>query len=348
MGSGPGERDHAERNRFGRVVRIPTPTPLPVGDINAYLILPPAGSDSLTLIDTGVKSPEAFEALRQGFKAGGWSLERVDRILVTHAHMDHYGQAKRIRDLSGATVHASRAEAERMTTWFSPTGERNEVVLAWFRHWGVPEAIARPEGEMASMARRLLDPIDVDVILDDGDRVEAVDLGLEAIATPGHCDGHLVFYERDLGLLFSGDHLLTDITPVPLLVFPKHAGEPRPKSLGRFMDSLDRVESLECRLTFPAHGDVIRDHREIIRGYRLHHERRKLQMLRALERGPLTPFELARRLFPRHYAREIYLVMSEVIGHLDLLVDEESVRLEERDGVERAVLIREPLPEEAS
>ncbi len=330
----------AERNRFDRVVRIPTPTPLPVGDINAYLILPPSGSDSLTLIDTGVKSPEAFEALRQGFKAVGFSLEQVDRLLLTHAHLDHFGQARRIQELSGATVYASRAEAERMTGYWSPSAQRDEVTLAWFQRWGVPDDILRSDGGMREMARRYLDPIEVDVILEDGERVEAEDFCLEAIWTPGHCEGHLVFYERDLRLLFSGDHLLTDISPVPLLVFPKQPDQPRPKSLARFMDSLERVEALECRLTFPSHGDVIRDHREIIAGYRLHHEKRKLQMLRALERGPMTPFQLGRRLFPKHYRRETFLVMSEVVGHLDLLLDEGAVALESEAGVERVVLLR--------
>jgi hypothetical protein len=69
-------RSFAERNRFGRVGRIPTPTPLGVGDINAYVLFPPdgppgevrEGGPGLTLIDTGVKTPEAFDALPLGLE----------------------------------------------------------------------------------------------------------------------------------------------------------------------------------------------------------------------------------------------------------------------------------------
>ena len=43
-------RDFVDRNRFGRVGRIPTPTPVPVGDIHSDRILPQAGTGSLTLI----------------------------------------------------------------------------------------------------------------------------------------------------------------------------------------------------------------------------------------------------------------------------------------------------------
>jgi glyoxylase-like metal-dependent hydrolase (beta-lactamase superfamily II) len=331
-------KSFAERNRFGRVGRIPSPTSLGVGDINSYLLFPPSfeGGAGITLIDTGVKTDEAFEALRQGFKEFGVALEQIDRILVTHAHMDHFGQALRLRDRSGARVWASRGEAELMRTHFSPSGDRRDFVRAYFRRWGVPPEWFDRESEMAVLARRIQDPIEVDFVLDDGDRLEIGDLRLTVIDTPGHCDGHIVFYERELRILFSGDHLLTDISPVPLLVFPKHADEPRPKSLVRFMQSLARVEALDCELVFPAHGDVIRDHRKLIAGYRLHHERRKLQLLRHLREKPSTPFELAVKLFPKHYQTQVFLVMSEVIGHLDLLVDEGSVTLEERAGLEVA------------
>ena len=60
----------------------------------------------------------------------------------------------------------------------------------------------------------------------------------------------------------------------------------------------------------------------------------------------MTPFELGRRLFPKHYRRELYLVMSEVIGHLDLLLDEGAVATETRDGVEIIELVRR-IPEAA-
>ncbi|MEE9607121.1 MAG: MBL fold metallo-hydrolase [Myxococcota bacterium] len=337
-------RSFTERNRFGRVGRIPSPTPFPVGDINTYLIFPENGSDALTLIDTGVKSAESFDALRAGFKEYGWSLEQLGRILVTHAHPDHFGQARRLRELSGAPVYASAIEAEHMKTHWLPSAQRDGATLAHFRRWGAPDELLQKDdgGERARFARQIQDPLDADVILAEGDRVELGDFELEVIATPGHCEGHIVFYEPTRRTLFSGDHLLTDITPVPLLSIPKREGEPRGKSLVRFMESIDRVEALECDVVFPSHGDVIWDHRKLIAGYRLHHERRSLQLARQLDGGPLTPFELARRMFPKYYASQLFLVMSEVIGHLDMLVDEGAVEIEQKDGVEWARSRRPP------
>jgi glyoxylase-like metal-dependent hydrolase (beta-lactamase superfamily II) len=108
----------------------------------------------------------------------------------------------------------------------------------------VPEAVSQGDGGMADLARRVQDPIEVDVIVGDGDVLEVGDFALEVIATPGHCEGHVVFHEREMRWLFSGDHLLTDITPVPLLSFPKTSGEPRPNSHARIKLSLERVEGL--------------------------------------------------------------------------------------------------------
>jgi glyoxylase-like metal-dependent hydrolase (beta-lactamase superfamily II) len=327
------EASFAEQNGFGRVGRLPTPTPFAVGDVNAYLVLPGGPDGELTLIDTGVKSPEAYAALESGFRAHGYAIEQVTKILLTHAHTDHYGQAKRLRDRTRAVVHASAIEAEKMRLGQAHSGQRDASVLAAFRRWGVPGSAASADGGMSDVARRLQDPIEVDVIVKEGDRIPCGDLLLEVIETPGHCEQHVVYYERGLRQLFSGDHLLPDISPVPLLVFPKE-GEERPKSLVRFLDSLTKVEGLDCALTFPSHGDVIRDHRALIASYRLHAQRRSLKLERLLDAGPATAYELAQRMFPKAYEAQLMLVLSEVIGHLDLLEISGRVVVEERDGVE--------------
>jgi glyoxylase-like metal-dependent hydrolase (beta-lactamase superfamily II) len=254
--------------------------------------------------------------------------------------MDHYGQARRLREISGATVYASALEAERMRTYWSPSAQRDEGILAAFERWGVPPELARGDGGMGDLSKQLQDPMEVDVVLGEGDRVEIGDWTFEVMETPGHCEGHLVFYERDTRALFSGDHLLTDISPVPLLSFPKREGEPRPKSLARFMQSLLKVEALDCEITFPSHGDVILNHRKLIAGYRLHHERRALQLARMLSAGPRTAFALATKMFPRQYATQLFLVLSEVIGHLELLVEQGAVQIEEKGGIEYARLLR--------
>ncbi len=333
-------QENPERNRFGRVGRVPTPTPfVGLGDINTYQLLPASGNDTLTLIDTGVKSAASLEAFERGLKEFGFAIEQIERILITHAHVDHFGQARRIQDRCGAPIYAAELEARRMAGLVPPSGDRREHVVAYMRRWGIPDELIFHENPMAKRAASLHDAVEVEGTLGDGDVVVVDDLRLEVIETPGHCPQHIVFYEPRMQWLFSGDHLLTDISPVPLLDLPEDPAVPRPKSLVRFMDSLAKVEGLECRMTFPSHGDVIYDHRKLIDGYRLHHQRRKLQIETKLRDGALTPFELAVDIFRKYYETQIYLVMSEVIGHLDLLEDEGSVVVELDGDVERARIV---------
>jgi glyoxylase-like metal-dependent hydrolase (beta-lactamase superfamily II) len=329
-------RGYAERNRFGRVLRVPTPTPpwTGLGAINSYVILPPEGSSrGVTLIDTGMRMQESFDALRRGFKEFGLALEQIERILVTHAHGDHFGQARRLKDLSGAQVFASAGEAERMRVGWTPIKMRAGEGGTWLRRFGMPAEGLEATPASGSMPSDLSEPVDVDGVLAEGDRIDLGEFTLEVVGTPGHCDDHVIFYERDLGLIFSGDHLLTDISPVPLLHIPAPGEERRP-SLIAFMRSLAKAEALHAEATHPAHGDVIWDHRKLIASYRLHHERRKLQMARRLAGRVLSPYELGAEIFPKYFRdpRQSFLVISEVVGHLDLLV-EDGTCVWERDGV---------------
>ena len=88
---------------------------------------------------------------------------------------------------------------------------------------------------------------------------------------------------------------------------------------------------------------MIWDHKKLIAGYRLHHERRKLQIARRLGRRVLTPFELGAEIFPKHCrdARQSFLVMSEVVGHLDLLIEDGSCAWESDGAVDRVRLVND-------
>src|SRR5947199_9617847 len=77
-----------------KILPLAIPTPFYVGDVNVYLIR----EDPLTLIDVGPKTDEAAKVLRQKLAAYGVKFADVRRIVLTHAHEDHCGLAKRVRD----------------------------------------------------------------------------------------------------------------------------------------------------------------------------------------------------------------------------------------------------------
>ena len=332
-----------EENRFGRVGRIPLPIPFAIPWINVYLLLPPSGSDDLVLIDAGVRTDESWEALRVGMKEFGFRVEDVTLLLLTHAHPDHYGQARRIQRTSGCDVYIHAAARESFERYEHDDPARREAVAFHYARWGVPEELRSLRMGPAGV-ETYVESIEPDRYLADGDRIEHGGLEFEVIHTPGHCPEEVVFWVQEERMLFSGDHLLPDITPVPLLHIPETPNAPRVPSLVRYLESLERVLPIPARVIFPSHGEVFSDHLRLIRSYRLHHEKRKLQMARMLRDEDLSPADIGSRMFPRVWDQQVHLVLSEVLGHLDLLEQDGHVECREREGVVRYRLLSLPPP----
>src|SRR4051812_27822856 len=77
-----------------KIIPISVPTPFYIGPVNVYLV----AEDPVTLIDTGPKTKEAIEALREGLRRARFRVQDIKRIVLTHAHEDHCGLAKSLRD----------------------------------------------------------------------------------------------------------------------------------------------------------------------------------------------------------------------------------------------------------
>src|SRR3979411_2733714 len=82
--------------------RLAIPTPFAVGRVNCYLI----EDDPLTLLDTGPNSATSLTALEAAFNAHGHRVEDLERIVVTHQHIDHIGLVEILARRSGAEVCA--------------------------------------------------------------------------------------------------------------------------------------------------------------------------------------------------------------------------------------------------
>src|SRR5262249_17225855 len=90
-----------------RIHRISVPTPFYVDPVNVYVI----EEDPLTLIDAGPRDGESIQALRSGLARLGYKLSDIKRIIISHAHSDHYGLAQLIVEESGATAYIHEWDA---------------------------------------------------------------------------------------------------------------------------------------------------------------------------------------------------------------------------------------------
>jgi glyoxylase-like metal-dependent hydrolase (beta-lactamase superfamily II) len=321
MGETPG--DLAVR-AYG-IVRLAVPVPFAEagGAVNIYLI--DNGNGSLTLFDAGIGTPAAREALAAGFVAAGRRLEDVRQILVSHGHIDHYGGARPICERAGATVRVHPRDASKLT------GRRDaeDWAAAYGRYFArldvPPEQTARVT-ELYRGQRRLAERLDDAAPLAAGERLTFGAFAAEVIHTPGHTPGHVCLHAPEARLLFTGDHLLAAISPNPLLELGPHGEVDKFRALSAYLDSVRLVEGLEADWILPGHGEPFTGHRQVIARLRAFHDKRQAKVLNALAAGPRTAYELVRDLFGRTDAAELFLMLSEVVGNLEVLEDRGAVQ----------------------
>ncbi|MEW6777328.1 MAG: MBL fold metallo-hydrolase [Bdellovibrionota bacterium] len=311
-----------------KVEVLTSPVPFPPQHVHPYLVL----GDEPILVDTGVRSEAAWIALGKELKGFGLEIKDIRHILVTHAHLDHFGQAKRIKDVSGCKVYANRLEIPQLERRHVAHRTLEAPYLQFFREWGAPDSLLMRMVQGDDMSAAMMEAVSVDVPLEDGVPFTAGGVKFRPVWVPGHAIGHMVYIVDDWRVMFSADHLLPDISPVPLLNFPDPLKKEKTRSYIDFLASLDKVENEKIQVAFPSHGDPILDHRELIAGYRLHGRKRSLKVLRILsENPPLTAFEVAKKMFGDDRAQMlVYLVLSEAVGHLELLEQEGKIRIERR------------------
>jgi glyoxylase-like metal-dependent hydrolase (beta-lactamase superfamily II) len=304
------------------------PTPYAVGPVNAYLI----EAEPLTLVDAGINTPAAHNALVIALSSAGYFLESIQRVLVTHAHPDHYGLVHVIQESSGATVYFPQREIERVRDR-QMLFEVGRLLL----EAGMPlELLFKMDQERKNDPRPMVKHDEV-IPVGDGDRFELEtsegEFELEAMDMPGHTGGHMVYVERASDTMFAGDQLLPDVSPNPLLEPSLDEPGERRRSLREYLESLEKMAALELTLAYPGHGDPITDPGALIARTIEHHEKRKANVAGHLGREGKSPYELAREIYPKVSGYDVFLGVSEVVAHLDLVVEDGDAIVDERDGV---------------
>jgi len=330
---GVSEQEQLELAADAGIHRLAIPTPFQVGRVNAYLI-----EDSpLTLIDSGPNSAKALDELEQALATRGHAIEDLELLVVSHQHIDHFGLAEVLARRSGADV----AALEALAPFLSRFGQAAELDDAFaerimLRH-GIPPEIVSALRSVTASFRAWGSAVDVTRPLTPDGVLELRDRTLRVLHRPGHSPSDTVFLDESRGILLAADHLIAHISSNPLLARPLDAvGDytgPRPQALLTYIDSLEKTRAMELSLVLPGHGAPITDHVALIdERFRMHRRRaKKIHGLIATE--PRTAHEIAQELWGNVAVTQAYLTLSEVLGHVDLLLRDGLVVEEERDGV---------------
>jgi glyoxylase-like metal-dependent hydrolase (beta-lactamase superfamily II) len=313
--------------------RLPLPTPFLVGRVNCYLI----EDDPLTLVDTGPNSAKALDELELALAARGHTIEDLGLIVITHQHMDHIGLLEVLVRRSGAEVAALDLLAPYLASFSESMDGDDRFAEALMRRHGVPSDVVVALRAVSSAFRAWGSSAQVTRPLRDGETLELSDRTLRVLHRPGHSPSDTVFFDERRGILLAGDHLIAHISSNPFISRPLGASPDaeRPRALIAYIESMRATRELDTRLTLPGHGDPILDHRTLIDQRFAMHERRAGKIRDLIRERPLTAYEIAREMWGNVAVTQAYLTLSEVLGHVDILVRDGLAREDTIDDIVR-------------
>jgi glyoxylase-like metal-dependent hydrolase (beta-lactamase superfamily II) len=315
---------------------MPIPTPFMVGRVNCYLI----DDDPLTLVDTGPNSGKALDCLERELASHSRKIEDLERIVITHQHIDHLGLVDVLARRSGAEVVTLDLLAPLIEDFGAEAERDDELAAALMLRHGIGRDVVTALRTVSRSFRGWGGATKVTTRVPDGGTLEFAGRTLEAIHRPGHSPSDTIFLDRADGTVLAGDHLLRHISSNPLISrqLGGKSGEPgdgRPRALLTYLASLRETREMEISRVLPGHGDPFEGHAELIDERFSMHERRATKIHGRLGERPLTAHEIAQALWGNVAVTQAYLTLSEVLGHVDLLLERGQVAERETGGVIR-------------
>lgn len=306
---------------FDDVYRIKIPIPKnPLKYTNSYVI---KSKDRSVIIDVGLGKKESYEIFMSEVESLKIDLNKAI-FVITHMHADHCGLISDVSE-DGSSVIFSYEDAP----YIIPD---DNSILFWKKEkefakkYGFPDelldaAIMHHPGYLFAAKKPIKGKM---VYADDGDIIEIGDRYLRVIKTPGHTKGHICLYDENNKVLFSGDHVLGNITPN----ISSFSGYLNP--LSDYLKSLDKVYSLNVEAAFAGHRNPIYNFKERIDQLKQHHENRLKEIMEILRYGSFDAYHIASKMtwdisFPNWDAFPVsqkWFAHLEAVAHLEFLASQ--------------------------
>ena len=280
----------------------------------------------MTLFDTGLNSRASLSVYKKVLPLIGSSLEKTDRIFLTHYHVDHCGMAGLIKSLSDAEIHLSKIDYAA----FSRRANQSFIGLAGEKHGMDAQTIQAYCLSLDGLLKWASVPFTTDLFLNDEMHFMIGGRPCISLSTPGHTHGHHCFYFPEEQLLLAGDSILPDITPN----LSPDPSSPSFLPLENFIRSLDRLAELPIKTVYPGHGEPFTDLRERVEEIKRHHDERKALVLRAASPQPITAYDISKKIFGDGLTNfDQGLAFNEIYIHLVQLEKENLIERLEKNGL---------------
>lgn len=294
-----------------RIYRIPVRAfPMLIANIHIVII-----DDYIALIDTGTGIEESNDHLRMGLATlrDEWNerfrWDDLKRIVVTHAHIDHYGGLGMVRSQTSAPIAVHVLDRRVLTNHEERLLLASRALSGFLWRAGISEASHASLMSMYNWSKDLFRSVEVETVIQDGDLLD--DLFL-VHHTPGHCPGQVCLQIGDI--LFSADHVLPFTSPhmAPESITPS-------TGLDHYLQALDKIAAVPgIRLALGGHEEPIDNLYARVAQIKSSHIR-KLERIRSACREPRTINDLASAIYPTVRGYDVLLALEEIGAHVEYL-----------------------------
>jgi glyoxylase-like metal-dependent hydrolase (beta-lactamase superfamily II) len=327
-----------ETNTGVRIYRLPLDV-FSSGFIGYSYVILNAGVP--TLVDTGSGYPQSNEHLLDSFRAirddFGETLQLRDlqRILVTHGHIDHFGGVAfaldQVSDQAVVGIHA--LDRRVLTAYEERVTIASKDLRVYLERAGIDSGKIQVLMGLYTFAKKHVRSVPVDFLLEETTEID----GMRFIHTPGHCPGQVCILIGDV--LISADHVLSRTTPHQSPESITHY-----TGLGHYRESLYKIANVEgIRLALGGHEEPIIDFYARVSALHHSHERKLSRVLNIIRDAgkPVSIAEITQAMYPDKQHYEELLAIEEAGAHVEYLYEHGALSIANLEDVEPS---EKPIP----
>jgi len=299
---------------------------------NIYLI---SDGERLVLVDCGSGMERSNDDLQVGFSALAErygphiNLEKLDAIIITHGHIDHFGGLPFIRHFSKAPIAVHVLDRRVLSNHEERLVVASRKLQTFLQEAGVANRHLESLMGMYLFAKGIYRSTEVQLVLEeDRPALDLEDMAeIQIYHVPGHCPGQVCLRVDDI--LLTADHVLSRTTP-------HQAPESITNNmgLGHYLDSLARIEKLEgINLALGGHEEPMADLDGRIAEIRQAHDQRLDRVLEICER-PLSIVDISRELFGKVDSYHVLLALEETGAHVEYLYQRGELQVTNLEAIE--------------